>query len=300
MSFVHFSVLKDECLEFLTENASANSYFADLTFGGGGHSFAIVELDETYKLIATDQDPDALNNGRAKIEEKNLTERIELLASNFSNFPKLMSEKYPEVEFQGILMDLGVSSHQFDIPERGFSFKYDAPLDMRMNYDDDSMETAADICNTRTVEELEEIFRTYGEERFSRRIAEKVVEERPVKTTKDLEDIIFHCYPKKMRFGKIHPATRCFQALRIAVNEELGVLTEVLPQLVNLLKPGGRLCVISFHSLEDRIVKRAFKEFRGKESPFKILTKKPITPSEKEIAANSRSRSAKLRVIERI
>jgi 16S rRNA (cytosine1402-N4)-methyltransferase len=150
------------------------------------------------------------------------------------------------------------------------------------------------------MEELEEIFKTFGEERFSRRIAEKEVEERPVKSTKDLEDIIFHCYPKKMRFGKIHPATRCFQALRIAVNEELGVLTEVLPQLVKLLKPGGRLCVISFHSLEDRIVKRAFKEFRGKESPFKILTKKPITPSKKEIAANSRSRSAKLRVIERI
>ena len=300
MSFVHFSVLKDECLEFLTENASANSYFADLTFGGGGHGLALISLDKSYKLIATDQDPDALENGAKLIVEKNLADRIELISSNFSQFPKIMNEKYPEVKFQGILMDLGVSSHQFDIPKRGFSFKYDAPLDMRMNYEDDSKETAADICNTRTVEELEEIFRSYGEERFSRRIAEKVVEERPVKTTKDLEDIIFHCYPKKMRFGKTHPATKCFQALRIAVNEELGVLTEVLPQLVNLLKPGGRLCVISFHSLEDRIVKRAFKEFRGKESPFKILTKKPLTPSEKEIAANSRSRSAKLRVIERI
>jgi len=300
MSFVHFSVLKDECLTFLTENASPNSYFADLTFGGGGHSFALVEKDQSYKLIGVDQDPDALNNGAKLIAEKKMGDRIDLISSNFSKFPDLMKEKYPEVKFQGILMDLGVSSHQFDIPERGFSFKHEAPLDMRMNYDDDSIETAADICNTRDVDELEEIFKTYGEERFSKRIAEKIVEERPIATTKDLEDIIFHCYPKKMRFGKTHPATRCFQALRIAVNEELGVLSEVLPQLVGLLKSGGRLAVISFHSLEDRIVKRAFKELGSKDGPFRILTKKPLTPSEREIATNSRSRSAKLRVIERI
>lgn len=300
MSFVHFSVLKDECLSFLTENATLDSYFADLTFGGGGHSFALLDLVKTYKLISVDQDPDALKNGAKLIEEKNLQKRIELISSNFSKFPSLMSEKYPEVRFQGILMDLGVSSHQFDIPERGFSFKYDAPLDMRMNYEDDTLETAADICNTKTVEELEEIFKTYGEERYSKRIAEKIVEERPIKTTKDLENIIFHCYPKKMRFGKIHPATRCFQALRIAVNEELGVLSEVLPQLTELLKTGGRLCVISFHSLEDRIVKRAFKELAKENESLKIVTKRPITPGENEIAANSRSRSAKLRVIERI
>jgi len=247
-----------------------------------------------------DQDPDALKNGRKLIEEKKLGERIDLISSNFSQFPSLMGDKYPEIRFGGILMDLGVSSHQFDIPERGFSFKYDAPLDMRMNYEDDTQETAADICNTRSGEELEEIFREYGEERFSGRIAEKIVEVRPIKTTKDLENIIFHCYPKKMRFGKIHPATRCFQALRIAVNEELGVLSEVLPQLTELLKTGGRLCVISFHSLEDRIVKRAFKELAKENESLKIVTKKPITPGESEIAANSRSRSAKLRVIERI
>jgi len=300
MSFVHFSVLKDECLQFLTENAPSNSYFADLTFGGGGHSFAIMDLDESYKLVGVDQDPDALKNGAKLIAEKQLGERVELLSSNFSKFPKLIKEKDPEIEFQGILMDLGVSSHQFDIPERGFSFKYDAPLDMRMNYEDDTIETAADICSTRDADELEEIFKTYGEERFARRIAEKIVEERPIASTKDLENIIFHCYPRNMRFGKIHPATRCFQALRIAVNEELGVLTEVLPQLVELLKTGGRLVVISFHSLEDRIVKRAFKELGGKDSPFRILTKKPVTPSKNEIAANSRSRSAKLRAIERI
>lgn len=298
MSFVHFSVLKDECLNFLTENAQNGSYFADLTFGGGGHSFALIDLDKSYKVIGVDQDPDALKNGRTLIEEKNLGDRVELISSNFSKFPKIIKEKHPSIEFQGILMDLGVSSHQFDIPERGFSFKYDAPLDMRMNYVDDSIETAADICNSRSAEELQEIFSTYGEERFSKRIAEKIVEVRPIATTKDLEDIVFHCYPKKARFGKTHPATRCFQALRIAVNEELGVLTEVLPQLVSLLKPGGRLAVISFHSLEDRIVKRAFKELAKDE--FKILTKRPLTPSESEIAANSRSRSAKLRVIERI
>jgi len=300
MSFVHFSVLKDECLNFMTENALDNSYFADLTFGGGGHSFALIDLNESYKLIATDQDPDALNNGRKLIEEKKLSERVKLISSNFSKFPKLMKKNYSEIKFQGILMDLGVSSHQFDIPERGFSFKYDAPLDMRMNFEDDSIETAADICNTRSSEELEDIFKTYGEERFSRRIAEKIVEERPINTTKDLEDIVFHCYPKKLRFGKTHPATRCFQALRIAVNEELGVLTEVLPQLVELLETGGRLCVISFHSLEDRIVKRTFKELAKSELHLRILTKRPITPSENEIAANSRSRSAKLRIIERI
>ena len=219
MSFVHFSVLKDECLSFMTENAKPKAFFADLTFGGGGHSFALLDLDKSYKLIGVDQDPDALKNGHKLIEEKKLGERVELLSSNFSQFPKIIKEKYPKILFHGILMDIGVSSHQFDVPGRGFSFKFDAPLDMRMNYEDDTQETAADICNIRSVDELEDIFKSYGEERFSRRIAEKIVEVRPIATTKDLEDIIFHCYPKNMRFGKINPATRCFQALRIAVNE---------------------------------------------------------------------------------
>jgi 16S rRNA (cytosine1402-N4)-methyltransferase len=298
--FSHYSVLKKECLDFLTEGAPKDSRFVDLTFGAGGHSFGLLEMG--FRVVATDQDPEAIANGQKKILDSPFGPKIELIKSNFSTFPEIASDQFPGEEFQGILLDLGVSSHQFDKGERGFSFRVEAPLDMRMDSQNPNIKTAADLLNELSEEELADIFFYFGEERLARKIARRIVDEReekPIKSTLDLENIIFHCYPKTQRFKGINPSTRTFQALRIAVNEELKVL-DVLPKLLKFLRPSGKLLVISFHSLEDRIVKRAFKELEKGEIPCKILTKKPITPSEKEILENLRSRSAKLRVIERL
>ncbi len=304
----HYSVLKNECLEYLTNNiqdSSDISYFADLTFGGGGHTFALLNLNENYHLRSVDQDPDALRNGRKRIEAESMSERINLIDSNFENFPKYILENETSLKssFQGILADLGVSSHHFDEGSRGFSFRFEAPLDMRMDYDNDNIRTAKDIINNESQEYLLEIIKEYGEEKHAWKIVERIIEARNQKeiaTTKDLENIVFHAYPKKERFGSTNPATKTFQALRIAVNRELDVITNVIPQLIELLKIGGRLAIITFHSLEDRIVKRAFKELENGEIPCTILTKKPILPSEQELDENPRSRSAKLRVIERV
>lgn len=307
----HYSVLKKECIDQLTENASASevSYFADLTFGGGGHSFEFLYKNPLFKVRSTDQDPDALKNGNARIIEEKMESRIKLFNTNFVRFPDMAPVECPEVfseahGFQGILLDLGVSSHHFDEAGRGFSFRFEGPLDMRMNYTSDAFLTAAEIINTYSVEHLTKIFLEYGEEKFSKKIALKIEEERKIKrieTTKELENIIFHCYPKEMRYGKTNPSTRVFQALRLEVNRELEVLTDTITQLIPLLKIGGRLAIISFHSLEDRIVKNLFKDAsQSLEFPVEILTKKPIVPSEEEIFDNSRSRSAKLRVLERI
>ncbi len=306
----HYSVLKKECIDFLTENAADGeiSYFADLTFGGGGHSFELLYTNPLFHVRSTDQDPDALNNGAARIEKEGMKERIKLFNTNFMHFPQIAKEQCPEVfekgGFQGILLDLGVSSHHFDEAGRGFSFRFDGPLDMRMNYESDEFLTAEEIINTYREEKLVKIFTEYGEEKNARKIAAKICEERktkPIKTTKDLENIIFHCYPKEHRYGKTNPSTRVFQALRLEVNRELEVLTETINQLIPLLKMGGRLAIISFHSLEDRIVKNLFKE-AGESTvlPVQVLTKKPVIPSEEEILNNSRSRSAKLRVLERV
>jgi 16S rRNA (cytosine1402-N4)-methyltransferase len=200
-------------------------------------------------------------------------------------------------------MDLGVSSHQFDKMERGFSFRADAPLDMRMNHGDNSKPTAADLLNTLSEKEIADLLFTYGEERLSRRIAAKICELRltkKIETTSELEDICFHAYPAKDRHQKTHPATRSFQALRIAVNDELRVLENTIPKLLPYLSEGGVLAIISFHSLEDRIVKHTFKEILEKQDfPVTILTKKPLTATEEELSINSRSRSAKLRILQR-
>ena len=304
----HYSVLKDECLDHLLEKeGAAKGLFADLTFGGGGHTKAILESAPEAHVIACDQDPEALANGKKLIEQNHWEERLTLLDMNFENFPEAAQEilkQRGKDGFHGIVMDLGVSSHHFDSSERGFSFRHEGPLDMRMNPRSDSP-TAADILNEASLEELERILKEYGEEKLATRIAQAIVEQRkkdPFESTKDLENLVFHCYPKKWRYGKTHPSTRTFQALRIAVNRELEVLTEVISQLPELLLPGGRLLVISFHSLEDRIVKHAFKRLAGpkKEGPYQILTKKPIVPSEEEQKENARSRSAKLRVLERV
>lgn len=306
----HYSVLKNECIDNLTNNAVTNevSYFADLTFGGGGHSFELLYKNPHFQVRSTDQDPDALKNGERRITEEKMSARIKLFNTNFVRFPVVAKEECPEVfaagGFQGILLDLGVSSHHFDEAGRGFSFRFEGPLDMRMNYQSDSFLTASEIVNTYSEAQLIKIFSEYGEEKFSKKIAVKICEERKIKaitTTTELENLIFHCYPKEMRYGKTNPSTRVFQALRLEVNRELEVLTDTITHLIPLLKIGGRLAIISFHSLEDRIVKNLFKEAsHGLEFPVEILTKKPIVPGEEEIFDNSRSRSAKLRVLERI
>lgn len=301
----HYSVMLKECLEsFETGHRdSGSSVFADLTFGAGGHTFAISNKFPEGTVYSTDQDPDALKNGFERITSEGKEGKINLLAMNFEKFPAWCEEQQMHGKFAGIMMDLGVSSHQFDKMERGFSFRADAPLDMRMNYTDDSIPTASDLLNTLSEKEIADILFLYGEERYSRRIAAKICEDRVTKkieTTGELENIIFHCYPAKDRHGRIHPATRSFQALRIAVNEELKVLEDTIAKLLPFLAPGGVLAIISFHSLEDRIVKHTYKEMmENQEFPATILTKKPMTATEEELSENSRSRSAKLRIIQR-
>jgi len=299
----HYSVLKREILDFFSWEKKECHYFADLTFGGGGHSFAILENHPQAKLFSVDQDPDALKNGNDLREKNNLTQRLTLLSMNFEEFPEYYAQELSSkgIKFDGILMDLGVSSHHFDQDTRGFSFRHDGPLDMRMDLSEKRL-TAKDLVNDLDFDSLTEIFFNYGEEGFAKRIAERIIEERklaPIETTGQLEQIVFHAYPKKLRFGRLHPATKTFQALRIAVNDELGVLEKTLPRLYDLLTPGGRLAVISFHSLEDRIVKTCFNSLVKIQKTGKILTKRPLTPGESELAENGRSRSAKLRVIER-
>ncbi len=306
----HYSVLKKECIDTLTENGSLKekSYYADLTFGGGGHSFEFLYRNPLFNVRSTDQDPDALKNGNSRIQNEGMMDRIKLINSNFVHFAAMIREHSPEVfaagGFQGILLDLGVSSHHFDEATRGFSFRFDGPLDMRMNHESDDFLTAADIVNTYEEKDLKRIFEEYGEEKNARKIAAKIIEERKTKsiqTTKELENIIFHCYPKEHRYGKTNPSTRVFQALRLEVNRELEVLSNTIDQLIPLLKIGGRLAIISFHSLEDRIVKNVFRDAAAKtDFPVDVLTKKPILPSEEEISTNSRSRSAKLRILERV
>ena len=301
----HISVLKTEVLEFFSENLKGHDLFADLTFGAGGHTMAMANLHPEVRIVSFDQDPDALENGKNLISTHNLSKRIKLIDSNFEFFPDYFEENKKTQDyaggFKGILLDLGVSSHHFDDISRGFSFKGDSSLDMRMN--NRIGITAADIVNQYDESDLATIFIEYGEEKFAKRIAAEICNKRKqalITTTSELENIIFHCYPKKMRFGKTNPSTRCFQALRIAVNRELELLTDTIPRLIDPLANNGRLAIISFHSLEDRIVKHSFKDLSRTRNDVKILTKKPIVPSEEELKINHRSRSAKLRILERV
>ena len=307
----HYSVLKNECIQFLTENAHTKdiSYFADLTFGGGGHSFEFLYRNPLFCVRSTDQDPDALKNGDERIVREGMGERIKLFNTNFLHFPEIAQAECSDVfknagGFQGILLDLGVSSHHFDEADRGFSFRFEGPLDMRMNNLSDEFFTAEEIVNEYSINQLTKIFDEYGEEKYAKKIANKIAEERKIKritTTKELENIVFHCYPKEQRYGKTNPSTRVFQALRLEVNRELEVLSETINQLIPLLKVGGRLAIISFHSLEDRIVKNLFREASlSTDLPIEVLTKKPVIPTDEEILNNYRSRSAKLRVLERV
>ena len=302
----HYSVMLTDCLRIFNEelDPKSSSPLADMTFGAGGHTLALAKQFSGTKVFSVDQDPEAFENGQRLIKDAGLEGRVSLIHTNFSNFPNWWNENNSGTLLKGAMMDLGISSHHFDSFERGFSFREDAPLDMRMNNSDNSIPTAADILNTYSEEDIANIIYEYGEERLSRRIARKVVETRaeaPIKSTKELENICFHAYPPNLRHKRPHPATRTFQALRIYVNRELNVLSDTLPKLYELLEPGGVLIVISFHSLEDRIVKRTFKEiFQTDKNAAKILTKRPLTPSELELEENPRSRSAKLRAIKKL
>ena len=283
-SFIHIPVLGQEVVEGL--GLRSGGHYLDATVGGGGHSRLMLEAVPDVQITALDQDANAI-----EAAQKNLAEfgnRVRFIHTNFAEFNP------GTTQFDGILADLGVSSPQFDHPDRGFSFRLAAPLDMRM--DQQQSLTAAEVINTWDEVDLANIFYTYGEERLSRRIARRIVERRPFETTTDLAETIFHAVPRSYRYGRIHPATRTFQALRIAVNQELKVLETFLTLAPDWLKPAGRLCIISFHSLEDRIVKHQFRE----SEKLHVITKKPIVPTETEMEQNVRSRSAKLRVAEKV
>jgi len=307
---IHIPVLKKEVLEFLDPKPNEN--FIDCTIGSGGHAAAIlkkngpqgkllgIELDsEIYRVVKDKmaEFPISLNSARITGSKATgsyfqFSNRTTLINDSYTNLKEIVEScKFGPVH--GILFDLGMSSWHIDESGKGFSFMRDEPLDMRYNQEGEL--TAEEIINKWPEREIEKILREYGEERFSRRIAQKIAEERkPIKTTLQLVDIIRKAVPKKFQHQQIHYATRTFQALRIAVNDELNNLKKGLPQAVDILTRGGRLVVISFHSLEDRIVKNFFRE-KAKGETLKILTKKSIKPTEQEIKINPRSRSAKLR-----
>lgn len=284
-AFSHVPVLSRELIAGLA--VQPGGHYLDVTVGGGGHSSLILEAAPDIQVTALDQDAQALQAAQAKLQPYG--ERVHFWHGNFTDYDP------GDLRFDGILADLGVSSAQVDQPERGFSFRHPAPLDMRM--DIRQTLTAAEIINQAPETELADIFYHFGEERFSRRIARRIVAQRPLQTTTELAAIVAQALPGQKRRGKrIHPATRVFQALRIAVNQELTALETLLARSPGWLKPGGRIGIISFHSLEDRRVKYALRD----SLELGVLTKKPIVPQADEITQNPRSRSAKLRLAERL
>ncbi|MCI8991470.1 MAG: 16S rRNA (cytosine(1402)-N(4))-methyltransferase RsmH [Eubacterium sp.] len=311
MEFHHISVLLEETIEYL--KIRPNGIYVDGTLGGGGHSEAICKkLGQAGRLIGTDQDGAAIEAAKARLApyEKQVT----VVRDNYQAMPEVLKELKIE-KADGIVLDLGVSSFQLDTKERGFSYRMeDAPLDMRM--DDRQKLTARDIINTYGETELFRMIRDYGEERFAKNIARSIVQAREkgeIVRTGQLNDIIRSAIPKKALATGGHPAKRTYQAIRIELNRELEVLENTLDDMIDLLNPGGRLCVITFHSLEDRIVKTIFKRNEnpctcppdfpvcvcGKEPKGKVITRKPVLPGVEEQEENSRSKSAKLRVFER-
>ena len=310
MEFQHKSILLNECMEGLS--IKEDGIYVDGTLGGGGHSFHILErLGERGRLIGIDQDEDAIKAATKRLEA--FANKVTIVRDNYEHFQTILSTlSIPKVD--GILLDLGVSSYQFDEADRGFSYRFDAPLDMRMDRRQDF--TAKDLINNYSEQELYHIIRDYGEDKFARNIAKHIVKERekkPIETTFELSEIISHAIPMKMRVQGGHPAKKTFQAVRIALNREIEVLEESIDGMINALKPEGRLCIISFHSLEDRIVKKAFrtaedpcicpKDFPictcGRKSLGRVISKKAIIPSDLEMEENPRARSAKLRIFER-
>lgn len=305
---LHVSVLLEETLALL--DPKGGELFIDATLGLGGHTEALLLTDQTVRVIGIDQDTKAMSHAKERL--KRFGDRVEFVHANFSDIATIAKGR----KVDGILADLGVSSLQFDSGDRGFSFRFDAPLDMRMDADGDS-QTAAELLAELDEEDIANLIYKYGEERASRKIARWIVEKRkigePITTTTQLAKLVERAVPRKGK-DQIHPATRTFQALRIAVNDELGVLEGFLKASIDALSKGGRLAVISFHSLEDRIVKLAFQIASGKcqcpprlpicqcgaEKKVEILTKKPITAGEDEQDINPRARSAKLRAVRKI
>lgn len=311
MNFQHVSVLLEETVEEL--NIKPDGIYVDGTLGGGGHAFHICQkLSDQGRYIGIDQDADAIAASSERLKE--FGSRVTIVRDNYRNMPKVLNELGIE-QVDGILLDLGVSSFQLDEKERGFTYREDVPLDMRM--DRRQSLTAREIVNEYSEMELFHVIRDYGEEKFAKNIAKHIVNKRkehPIETTGELIEIIKAAIPMKVRAVGGHPAKKTFQAIRIECNKELEVLKESLDAMIDLLKPGGRLCIITFHSLEDRIVKRAFKKNEnpctcppsfpvcvcGNVSKGKQLTRKPIIPGEKELNENKRAKSSKLRVFERV
>ena len=308
MEFHHISVLLNECIDNL--NIRPDGIYVDGTMGGGGHSLEIAKRLTTGRLICIDQDPNAHEAAGKRLAE--YKDRITFVRDNFGNIANILDSLWIE-KIDGMLLDIGVSSHQLDEAERGFSYQQDAPLDMRMN--PDRPFSAYDVVNGYDEDELDRVIFTYGEERWARRIAQFIVKEReakPIETTGELVDIIKKAVPKGARKDGPHPAKRTFQAIRIEVNGELEVLQRAIDDVAARLAVGGRLCIITFHSLEDRIVKEAFRKQEnpcicppqfpvcvcGKKPLGRVITRKPILPSKEELEENPRSRSAKLRVLE--
>ncbi len=277
--FRHIPVLSQEIITGL--DVVAGSWYVDATTGGGGHSELILQAAPDVRLVAIDRDPQALAAAKTRLAPYG--DRVTFWQGNYADYQPL------EPKFAGIIADLGVSSVQLDLAERGFSFRHEAPLDMRM--DRSQPFTAADLVNHTDEVELARIIFTYGEERLSRQIAREIVAQRPFTTTTQLAYTIGGAVPKSYRYGRIHPATRTFQALRIAVNQELSSLEKFLAVAPSWLEPDGKIGLISFHSLEDRMVKHTLRE----DERLKVLTKKPIIASDPEVDLNPRARSAKLR-----
>ena len=310
MKFNHTSVLLQETIDGL--NIRPDGVYVDGTLGGGGHSYEIASrLSDRGQLIGIDQDEAAITAAGERLKE--FGDRVIIVRSNYRNTKSILQSLQIE-KIDGMMLDLGVSSYQLDTEERGFSYRYDAPLDMRM--DKRQTLTARDIVNGYSEMELFRVIRDYGEDKFAKNIAKHIVAARqqsPIETTGQLNEIIKAAIPAKMRAEGGHPSKRTYQAIRIECNKELEVLRDSLEELIGLLKPGGRLCIITFHSLEDRIVKSAFKKAEnpctcppsfpvcvcGKVSQGKVITNKPILPGEEELERNSRAKSAKLRIFER-
>lgn len=313
MEFKHVPVLLQETIKSL--NVKENGIYIDGTIGGGGHSFEIAKLlrpEMGAKLIGLDQDEAAIESSKNKLAP--YQSLLTVVRSNYSNIKAVLIELNVD-HANGILLDLGVSSHQLDEAERGFSYMDDAPLDMRM--DRRNTLSAYEVVNGYSEHDLFRIIKDYGEDRFAQNIAKNIVkkrEEGPIKTTFELRDIISASIPMKVKKTGGHPAKRTFQAIRIEVNHELDVLEDTLDTMIDILAPGGRLCIITFHSLEDRIVKTNFKRNEdpctcppdfpvcvcGKKSKGRVITRKPIIPTTEEMETNPRSKSAKLRVFEKV
>ncbi len=310
LNFAHTSVLLNETIDGL--NIRPDGVYVDGTLGGAGHSYEIVRrLNAGGRLVGIDQDKDAIAAASERLKE--YSDRVTIVKSNYCNMVKVLRELGIE-SADGILLDLGVSSYQLDTAQRGFSYSEDAPLDMRM--DTDNPVTARDIVNGYPVQELYRMIRDYGEDKFAANIAKNIAAARqdgPIETTFQLNDIISASIPAKFRQNG-HPSKRTFQAIRIELNRELEVLKDSLEDMIKILSPGGRICVITFHSLEDRIVKNIFKNCEnpcicppdfpkcvcGRKPLGRVITRKPVVPSKEEIEINKRAKSSKLRIFERI